>query len=128
MNLCRPGLSRAVDPTDPPSIPALRPLVSNRRERHRSATKHCDDLTVVRPAGLEPATLGFEARYSIQLSYGRAKGGAERYCLPARGQACRAPPRSPARRRARSRTPESDTVVRAKPQLRSCGRRLDSMG
>lgn len=32
--------------------------------------------TKVRPAGLEPATLGSEDRYSIQLSYGRI---AEKY-------------------------------------------------
>jgi hypothetical protein len=34
---------------------------------------------MVRPEGLEPPTLWFEARCSIQLSYGRGK--AELYCI-----------------------------------------------
>ena len=38
---------------------------------------------MVRPAGLEPATLGLEGRCSIQMSYGRIKlVGVERFELP----------------------------------------------
>ena len=37
----------------------------------------------MRPAGLEPATLGLEGRCSIQMSYGRIKlVGVERFELP----------------------------------------------
>lgn len=38
---------------------------------------------MVRPAGLEPATLGLEGRCSIQMSYGRINlVGVERFELP----------------------------------------------
>ncbi len=38
---------------------------------YQPARRELDINRMVRPAGIEPATYGFEARRSIQLSYGR---------------------------------------------------------
>ena len=70
--LCARGAEEPPERTQRGAFQRPRPQANSwagprpKREAQRPERKK-----VVRPAGVEPATLGFEARYSIQLSYGR---------------------------------------------------------